>query len=58
MSRQEEIFKPKLRENRKYRKEALRYTKYRKANIYVIKFLEGKERMRGATAEEILADNF
>lgn len=52
-------FKPKLRETRKYRKEALRYTKYsERFNICVIKFLEGKERMREATAEEILADNF
>lgn len=40
-------FKPKLRENRKDRREALRYTKHsERFNIGVIKFLEGKERMR------------
>ena len=45
--RQEEIFKPKLRENWKDRREALRYTQHsERFNICVIKFLEGKERMR------------
>ena len=44
MRRQEEIFKPKLTENRKYRKEALRYTKYsERFNICVIKIPGGEE---------------